>query len=101
MSQSARQRIFGLDLLRAVAIGLVLLCHITPFFVFPLAPEWFAEVSALASLGVDLFFLLSGFLISGILLRDLDRGASFRSLSSHSGPGDGGGRCRTTTCFSP
>ena len=80
MSQSARQRIFGLDLLRAIAIGLVLLCHITPFFVFPLAPGWFAEVSALASLGVDLFFVLSGFLIGGILLRDLDRGASFRSL---------------------
>jgi peptidoglycan/LPS O-acetylase OafA/YrhL len=80
MLQSGAQRNFGLDLLRATAIGLVLLCHTTLVFVPPFVPGWFAEVSFFGDLGVDLFFVLSGFLIGGILLRDLEKGASFRDL---------------------
>lgn len=80
MSQSSRERIFGLDLLRAVAIGLVLVCHLAPLFVEPYVARWVAEICHLSSLGVDLFFVLSGFLIGGILLRELERGATIRGL---------------------
>jgi peptidoglycan/LPS O-acetylase OafA/YrhL len=82
MSQPAGQRLFGLDLLRALAIGLVLLCHLTLVFPPSLAPGWFVDATFLGDMGVDLFFGLSGFLIGGILLRDLDRGSSFRGLMS-------------------
>jgi peptidoglycan/LPS O-acetylase OafA/YrhL len=80
MSQSARGRIFGLDLLRAAAIGLVLVCHLDPLFGAPYVARSVAEIGHLADVGVDLFFVLSGFLIGGILLRELERGPSFRGL---------------------
>jgi peptidoglycan/LPS O-acetylase OafA/YrhL len=64
-------RIRELDGLRGVAIGMVLLCH---FFQIPLAVPpatalSYAQAAArLSWSGVDLFFVLSGFLIGGILL---------------------------------
>ena len=58
---------FGLDVMRATAILLVLLSH---------AAIWFASCEPIFNLGclggyfgVELFFVLSGFLIGGILLR--------------------------------
>ncbi len=51
-----------IDGLRAVAILLVLLFHAFP----SLCPGGFT--------GVDVFFVISGYLITGIILRDLDRG---------------------------
>ena len=80
MSQSTRERIFGLDLLRAVAIGLVLVCHLGPFFVAPFIAGWFAQICNLANVGVDLFFVLSGFLIGGILLREIECGMTLRGM---------------------
>ncbi len=65
-------RLFGLDLLRAVAILLVLTAHTLPGgSTFPIIPT-IASVSGY--LGVELFFVLSGFLIGGILIRMLHRG---------------------------
>jgi peptidoglycan/LPS O-acetylase OafA/YrhL len=62
----------GLDLFRATAIGLVLLSHGRHFFtVFPLAGWNWWWLSAGGYLGVELFFVLSGFLIGRILLREL------------------------------
>ncbi len=66
MDQARRDRVFGLDIFRAVAIWLVLLLHSRPIldgtalagFPFVRIPD-----------GVELFFVLSGFLIGGILLR--------------------------------
>jgi peptidoglycan/LPS O-acetylase OafA/YrhL len=71
------RRIFGLDVIRAAAISMVLLGHFA--VVHGLL---FGRNSALAPLpvfGVELFFALSGFLIGGLLIEILDREPSFRS----------------------
>jgi peptidoglycan/LPS O-acetylase OafA/YrhL len=62
-------RVFGLDLMRASAISLVLVAHGTSFFPRRDYSTRVAGVCGVA--GVDLFFVLSGFLIGGILLRTL------------------------------
>ena len=64
MSES---RVFGLDFLRAAAILLVIVAHAS-FMFLPLTHRleaWWM----LGHLGVELFFVLSGFLIGGILAR--------------------------------
>jgi peptidoglycan/LPS O-acetylase OafA/YrhL len=65
------QRIPQLDGLRGIAIGLVLLHHFIYRF-HPPMPETlaaiFLPVARLGWSGVDLFFVLSGFLIGGILV---------------------------------
>ena len=57
------QRIPALDGLRGLAIAMVVLGHLR-----------IQAVSSLAPLGVTLFFVLSGFLITGILTRQADAG---------------------------
>jgi peptidoglycan/LPS O-acetylase OafA/YrhL len=54
----------GLDGLRAIAIILVLLRHTAAFLV----PAWQNDFLPAGFLGVDLFFVLSGFLITTLLL---------------------------------
>ena len=58
-----KNRVFGLDILRAMAIVLVLAAHTWPTKAHQQWPHAFAV------LGVELFFVLSGFLIGGILIR--------------------------------
>lgn len=67
------KRIFGLDLLRAVAIVFVLLDHggYNPI------PQ-----VLLGGLGVELFFVLSGYLIGGILLRDFENFNGVKTLKN-------------------
>src|SRR5579883_268892 len=68
-------RRFGLDVWRALAITLVLVGHAS-FFFLPLTSKldaWYG----LAFLGVELFFVLSGFLIGGILIAEF-RDGTFR-----------------------
>jgi len=64
-------RLPGLDLLRAIAIVWVMLFH--SFIVGGLGPD-FAWLSRFGWAGVDIFFVLSGFLIGTQLLRPLQRG---------------------------
>src|SRR5215467_1615399 len=63
-------RIRSLDGLRAVSIGLVMISHllgIRGFFI----PEAAGRIFELGELGVRVFFVISGFLITSILLKEL------------------------------
>ncbi|MGD0251639.1 MAG: acyltransferase [Verrucomicrobiota bacterium] len=64
-STSAGGRMPDLDGLRAIAVLLVLMDHFVSFS-FPV--QTIRTVTAFGWVGVDLFFVLSGFLIGGILL---------------------------------
>ena len=62
-----------LDGIRAIAIWMVMLMHV--YYAFPNSPGALSfvpgpvmQILGHGWLGVDLFFLLSGFLITGILL---------------------------------
>jgi peptidoglycan/LPS O-acetylase OafA/YrhL len=55
-------RVRGIDGLRAIAVIAVILFHLSPGAVVG------------GFLGVDIFFVISGFLITGLLLRERDRG---------------------------
>tara|TARA_B110000285_G_scaffold80747_1_gene93198 strand:+ start:64 stop:1122 length:1059 start_codon:yes stop_codon:yes gene_type:complete len=71
-----KERIFGLDLIRAIAIILVVLSHLSmrfadfPNLIFPL-PD-----------GVDIFFVLSGFLIGKIIIETIETNQGFTSKSA-------------------
>src|SRR2546429_456182 len=64
-TDSMRGHIAELDGLRGIAILLVMLHHFWPKS--GILTHW-ASVAHLGWIGVDLFFVLSGFLIAGILL---------------------------------
>ncbi|MEP3838426.1 MAG: acyltransferase [Algibacter sp.] len=69
-----KNRIFGLDVLRALAILLVLFSHST-LLLFPNQEHILITViQFFGTVGVDLFFVLSGFLIGTILLKQLQKG---------------------------
>jgi peptidoglycan/LPS O-acetylase OafA/YrhL len=66
-------RIPGLDGLRAISITLVIISHLTftKNFIVPVGinPRW---LTSLGVLGVRIFFVISGFLITTLLLRELE-----------------------------
>jgi len=68
---TASDRLPGLDLLRSIAIVWVMLFH--SFVVGGLGPSW-SWLSRYGWMGVDLFFVLSGFLIGSQVLKPLARG---------------------------
>src|SRR5690606_16312654 len=78
---SGEERDRALDGLRGLAIALVFLYHATwvPGAVTPLeqAATWLPRVGFT---GVDLFFVLSGFLITRILLRERESPAYYRAF---------------------
>ncbi len=63
---SSNARFFGLDTLRALAIAVVMLYHLT---IFGELPWRIFPITAFGWMGVDLFFVLSGFLIGQQVLR--------------------------------
>jgi peptidoglycan/LPS O-acetylase OafA/YrhL len=58
----------ALDGIRGIAIILVLLHHFTLFEPITTTDAWIGFIALLGWSGVDLFFVLSGFLITGILI---------------------------------
>jgi peptidoglycan/LPS O-acetylase OafA/YrhL len=62
-------KLFGLDHLRAFAISFVLIYHYRSFG----HPAWVEAVGKFGWTGVDLFFVLSGFLISTELFKELSK----------------------------
>lgn len=64
-------RIPSLDGFRAVSILLVLACH--GFQTCPTLPRSLLSVAAKGAIGVDFFFVISGFLITLLLLREQER----------------------------
>ena len=68
-------RIFPVDVLRGVAICLVVARHmpVTRLSGSGMAEHVVRGIQRVGWCGVDLFFVLSGFLVSGLLLEELDR----------------------------
>ncbi|NIF06588.1 acyltransferase [Chryseobacterium sp. Tr-659] len=67
------ERLYGLDHLRAAAIVLVLMYHYRAFQ----HPGWIDSIGRFGWTGVDLFFVLSGFLISGQLFKEIENNGRF------------------------
>ncbi|MGN4846272.1 acyltransferase family protein [Bacillus cereus group sp. MYBK134-1] len=83
----SQKRIFGLDLVRSIAILLVLCAHGLDFFLAPVLEESFIGRIINRSLsfplgffGVELFFILSGFLIGGLIIKELVEDGHWRNL---------------------
>lgn len=75
--EQSHNRVFGLDIIRFVAIFMVLVGHsllLLPSSCKPIISKFLLD-------GVAIFFVLSGFLIGGILIRQLEKeGASAKGL---------------------
>ncbi len=73
---SLKARIVQLDMLRAVAVLMVVFYHYSPYYDLPEGVfKWpvkifFKFFNMVGWSGVDLFFVLSGFLVSGLLFRE-------------------------------
>jgi peptidoglycan/LPS O-acetylase OafA/YrhL len=68
------KRNLQLDILRGLAILMVLSCH----SIFVQTPTWDAPLIRAAWSGVDLFFVVSGFLISGLLFSEYRKTGGIR-----------------------
>lgn len=71
------RQLFGLDVMRATALLSVLLCHIGQLAP---TPPWPGVLQLLGSEGIQLFFVLSGFLIGGRLLSSPAPGFDARTV---------------------
>jgi len=68
-----KNRVFGLDVLRAIAISLVVISHCTFILIEETNNPIILAIRSLGAIGVDLFFVLSGYLIGGILLKQITK----------------------------
>jgi peptidoglycan/LPS O-acetylase OafA/YrhL len=85
MRNTAPDRIFGLDIIRAIAILMVVVFHsailLSPLSQLPTIGNFIHKILSLTEplgiLGVELFFVLSGFLIGTILIKSFTRSEKF------------------------
>lgn len=89
-------RLPGLDLLRAIAVVWVMLFH--SFLVGGLGPDW-AEVQRYGWMGVDIFFVLSGFLIGRQVLEPLAHGEPLRFADFYARAAPTGSCPRSWSCW--
>lgn len=84
MSQNSHARVPELDGIRGIAILLVLFYHAFAFSMQNSAwsgiPHWVLIATGFGWAGVDLFFVLSGYLITGVLLRGVGKPNYFRNF---------------------
>ncbi|MDQ6655226.1 MAG: acyltransferase [Verrucomicrobiota bacterium] len=78
-SLPVKRRVFGLDLLRAAAISGVLVAHAS-VLLYTHLPAWYGLVGHGGFYGVELFFVLSGFLIGQILIGEGEQLGTFRNV---------------------
>ena len=71
-----KNRIFGLDIMRTFAILAVMFGHSIFFLPTSIKDQFHAFVID----GVNIFFVLSGFLIGGILIRDFEKKKTIKVL---------------------
>ena len=68
------KRVYGIDVIRSIAISLVLISHCT-YLLYPNNNTIILSfIRTLGAVGVDLFFVLSGYLIGGLLLKNIESG---------------------------
>ncbi|WP_431858576.1 acyltransferase family protein [Azospirillum sp.] len=77
---TAEDRLVALDALRGMAILLVVIWHYAVVWVGPATHNPVRIALGLSWTGVDLFFVLSGYLIGGILLDNRDSGTFFQTF---------------------
>ncbi|WP_264522302.1 acyltransferase family protein [Flavobacterium sp. N1994] len=80
MKSSIKERVFGLDLMRAIAILMVVFGH--SLWIFPPSQRFIYQIFVLFGFfGVEIFFVLSGFLIGKILYQTyIKEDFSFKQL---------------------
>ncbi len=71
VSSPIQSKLYGLDHLRALAIGFVFIYHYGHVFA---SPQWLTRISKFGWTGVDLFFVLSGYLIASQLFAGIAEG---------------------------
>lgn len=74
---NTEKRVYGLDIMRALAVLLVVFGHMLQH---SKPPDWLAHFGRLGISGVEIFFVLSGFLIGGIII-DLIKKGKFQTAS--------------------
>jgi peptidoglycan/LPS O-acetylase OafA/YrhL len=70
---SAARRIPSLDGLRAISIALVIVSHLLGTRGFPVGPRAMGAIGDFGYLGVRVFFVISGFLITSLLLAEHEK----------------------------
>jgi len=73
VSAAGSRRIPSLDGLRAISITLVIFSHLLGTHGFPLGARAFGAAGDVGYLGVRVFFVISGFLITSLLLREREK----------------------------
>lgn len=72
LDKHIQQKFYGLDSLRTLAISFVFFFHY--FILSGRQPAWLPDAAKFGWTGVDLFFVLSGFLISSQLFAQIKQG---------------------------